>query len=171
MAPGGTGRNGWPRGAAALYGLLVIKLTKGLLLLTLAVGIFSLRDRDLPRELAALLRLLHQDPEHAFWAALAARLEALTPANLRFLASGTLLYALLLFAEGLGLLCGCGWAVWLALGETAFFIPLEVADLLHRFHWGIASLLVANVLIVAWLVRYRHRWFPQGEAAAKRSGL
>lgn len=146
-------------GTAGLYGVVALKLGKALLLLTVAVGIFSLANNDLPRELQTLLRVLHQDPAHEFWATLAAKLESLTPAGLRFLASGTLLYALLLFVEGLGLLCGCAWAVWLAIGETAFFIPIEVLDLRHRFRWGIAAVLAANVLIVAWLVRYRHRWF------------
>lgn len=153
-----------PRNGAGLYTVTAIKLGKALLLLTVAVGIFSLANNDLPRELETALRLLHQDPEHEFWAMLAAKLETLTPAGLRFLASGTLLYALLLFAEGLGLLCGCAWAVWLAIGETAFFIPLEVLDLLHRFRWGIAAILAVNVLIVAWLVRFRHRWFRHGRA-------
>lgn len=162
MAPAGKASPRQPRNGAGLYTVTAIKLGKGLLLLALAVGIFSLADNDLPRELEALLRALHQDPAHEFWAALAAKLETLTPAGVRSLASGTLLYALLLFVEGLGLLGGCGWAVWLAIGETAFFIPIEVLDLLHRFRWGIAAILAANMLIVAWLVRYRHRWFKHG---------
>ncbi len=162
----GKSSSGSAAGPAGLYGVVAIKLGKALLLLTLAVGIFSLANNDLPRELETLLRVLHQDPAHEFWATLAAKLESLTPAGLQFLASGTLLYALLLFAEGLGLLCGCAWAVWLAIGETAFFIPIEVLDLLHRFRWGIAAVLAANVLIVAWLVRYRHRWFRHGRARA-----
>lgn len=174
MNPVGETCAGRPRNGAGLYTVTAIKLGKGLLLLTLAVGIFSLADNDLPRELDTLLRVLHQDPEREFWATLAAKLETLTPAGLRSLASGTLLYALLLFAEGLGLLCGCAWAVWLAIGETAFFIPIEVLDLLHRFRWGIVAILAANVLIVAWLVRYRHRWFHHGSpgpaAAPAESG-
>lgn len=148
-----------PRRFAGLYTIIVVKLGKALLLLAVALGIYSLLGNNLAQEFETLLRLLRQNPEHEFWTTLGARFELLTPAGIRSLALGTLLYAGLLVIESLGLLWGSWWAVWLAIAETAFFIPLELADLCRRFRLGIALLLVANVLIVAYLVRHRRRLF------------
>lgn len=147
------------RRATGLYTVIAIKLGKGLLLLAVALGIYSLLGDDLAQQFEDLLLLLRQNPEHDFWAAVAARVEALTPTGIKSLASGTLLYALLLFVESLGLFWRAGWAVWLAIGETAFFIPIEVLDLLERFRPGIGVLLIVNLLIVAYLVRHRRSLF------------
>jgi uncharacterized membrane protein (DUF2068 family) len=148
-----------PRRAAGLYTVIALKLGKGLLLLAVALGIYSLLGNNLSQEFEELLRLLRQNPEHDFWTAVAAKVEALTPGGIKSLASGTLLYAVLLFVESLGLFWRSGWAVWLAIGETGFFIPIEVLDLLHTFRVGIVLLLIVNVLIVAYLVRNRQVLF------------
>lgn len=145
--------------AAGLYTVIAIKLGKSLLLAAAALGIYSLLGDDLSAEFEKLLRTLGQNPEHDFWTTVSAKLDTLTPGGLKSLASGTLLYAVLLFVESLGLIGRRGWAAWLAIGETAFFIPIELIDLLHRFRAGIAVLLVVNVLIVAYLVRNRQTLF------------
>ena len=148
-----------PRRAAGLYTVIALKLGKALLLLAVALGIYSLLGNNLAQEFEELLLLLRQNPEHDFWTAVAAKIETLTPAGIKSLASGTLLYAALLVVESLGLFWRSGWAVWLAISETAFFIPIEVLDLLHRLRFGIVLLLVVNVLIVAYLVRNRQALF------------
>jgi uncharacterized membrane protein (DUF2068 family) len=160
-----------PRRAAGLYTIVVVKLGKALLLLAVALGIYSLLGNNLAREFEDLLRLLRQNPEHEFWTTLAARVEQLTPAGIKSLASGTLLYAVLLVVESLGLLWGSWWAVWLAIAETAFFIPIEMMDLFHRFRLGIALLLVVNVLIVTYLVRNRRRLFGNHQPAPVTAAL
>jgi uncharacterized membrane protein (DUF2068 family) len=148
------------RRAPGLYTVIAIKLGKALLLLGLAVGVYSLLGEDLNALLDRLLRLLRQDPADKFWVALGERLDDISPAHLRSLASGTFLYSVLLLAESYGLIRRAWWAVWLAIGETAFFIPLEVAGLLGHFRAGVLGLLLINVLIVWYLVAYRQRLFP-----------
>ena len=50
-----------------------------------------------------------------------------------WLASGTLLYGLFLLVGGTGLAFRANWAIWLAIGESAFFIPIEIFELVrHR---------------------------------------
>lgn len=147
------------RGVAGLYSVIGIKLGKALLLLGLAAGIFSLLGDDLRVESDRLARWLRQDPEDQFWLALADKLRAVTPAGIRWLASGTLMYSGLLFVESVGLVLRAGWAAWLAIGETAFFIPVEVVELVRQFRLGVLALLVVNLLIVVYLARNRDRLF------------
>ena len=51
------------------------------------------------------------------------------------------------------------WAAWLAIGETAFFIPLEVYRLFESFSWTVLIILAINLAIVRYLVRNRNRLF------------
>ena len=145
--------------ATGLYTIIALKLGKSALLLGLAFGIYSLVDTDLRSELEHFLRWVRVDPEHAFFVALGERLELITPANIRFAASGTFLYGALLVVEGVGLLRRAFWAAWMAIGETAFFIPLEVFELVRHFSRGILVVLLVNVAIVWYLLRNRARLF------------
>ena len=51
---------------------------------------------------------------------------------MRNLANVTLLYGLFLLVGGTGLALRAKWAIWLAIGESAFFIPIEIFELVHR---------------------------------------
>jgi len=156
--PAPSQKTGEPR-AAGLYTIITIKLGKAVLLLLLALGIFSLAGNDLGIVLERFLRFVKVDPEREFFVELGQRLESITPAALHQLASGTLLYAILLFVESIGLMYRSVWAVWMAIGETGFFIPLEISHLLKKFSWTVTTILVVNVVIVVYLVRNRHRLF------------
>ena len=74
---------------------------------------------------------------------------------------------------GLGLAFRVPWAVWLAIGESAFFIPIEIFELIRRrmpirkriMHLfshpktGIAIVLGINIFIVWYLFENRQRLF------------
>lgn len=145
--------------APGLYTIIAVKLGKSLLLLGLTVGIYSLIDEDLGDELERFLRFIRVDPEHAFFTHLGERLQSITPAKLSWFASGTLLYGLFLMVESVGLSLRAFWAAWLAIGETAFFIPIEIYDLLGGFSPTVLIILIVNVAMVWYLLRNRNRLF------------
>ncbi|HZT21712.1 MAG TPA: DUF2127 domain-containing protein [Verrucomicrobiae bacterium] len=161
--------------APTLYFIVAVKLIKGVALVLLALGIFTLANRNLPDLFRNFLEWVHLDPERSFFAAIASWLETITPANVRILASGTFLCGVYLIALGLGLALRAKWAIWLAIGESAFFIPIEVWELLRRHplrpadrphpeffphpKLGLLIVLALNVLIVWYLFENRHRLF------------
>jgi uncharacterized membrane protein (DUF2068 family) len=51
------------------------------------------------------------------------------------------------------------WAGWLAIGESAFFIPIEVFELVHHPSWTVAGILGLNIFIVWYLFANRQRLF------------
>jgi uncharacterized membrane protein (DUF2068 family) len=74
--------------------------------------------------------------------------------------------------EGIGLIFRVKWAVWLAIGESAFFIPIELFEVVHHhelvqrgelvhpgFYWKIGVILSLNILIVWYLFQNRERLF------------
>jgi uncharacterized membrane protein (DUF2068 family) len=161
--------------ALTLYFIVAIKLTKGIALLLAAAGFFSLVGKDLGDLFDQFLRWVHLDPEHRFFSNIGDWLNTVTPANVRNLANVTLLYGLFLLVGGTGLAFRAKWAIWLAIGESAFFIPIEIFELLRRrlpnlpdqprpelFHHpkiGLLVVLALNILIVWYLLANRKRLF------------
>ena len=145
--------------APTLYVIIAIKLIKGLLLLLLALGVYSLADNNLPQEFRTLLQLLHLDPEKKFFVDLAARIGAISEIKMVWLSFGTGIYSLFSLVEGVGLMFRVSWAGWLAIGESAFFVPIEMYELVHRFKIAVMAILILNVFIVWYLFQNRHRLF------------
>lgn len=145
--------------APTLYAIIAIKLSKGILLLLLGLGVYTLSDENLPQQFRQLLQFFHLDPEKKFFTALALKLSHITSANVLWFARGTVLYSLFSLVEGTGLIFRISWAGWLAIGESVFFIPIEVYELLHRFSISVLIILGLNVMIVWYLFQNRHRLF------------
>ena len=165
--------------APMLYFIVAIKLIKGAALVLLALGVFTLANKDLSDVFDQFLRWVHLDPERSFFQGIGDWLDTITPANVREVASGTFLCGLFLIVLGLGLAFRAKWAIWLAIGESAFFIPIEIFELVrHRRpealgqlrpelfphpQIGLAIVLALNVAIVwylfanrSWLFRHHH---------------
>ena len=61
--------------------------------------------------------------------------------------------------EGVGLIFRVGWAGWLAIGESAFFIPIELFELVHRPSRVVFVVLALNIFMVWYLFVNRNRLF------------
>ncbi|MSU22190.1 MAG: DUF2127 domain-containing protein [Pedosphaera sp.] len=51
------------------------------------------------------------------------------------------------------------WIGWLAIGESAFFIPIEVYELVEAPSLTVTIILAINIVIVIYLYRNRERLF------------
>ena len=160
--------------APTLYFIVAIKLTKGVLLLLGAVCVYLLAYKDLPDLFDQFLHWMHLDPEGRFFNAIGDRLDTVTPGNMHVVASWMFLYSLFLLVGGSGLAFRAKWAIWLAISESAFFIPIEIFELLRRRpelasptrpelfshpKIGLLIVLALNVLIVWYLLQNRRRLF------------
>jgi uncharacterized membrane protein (DUF2068 family) len=163
-----------PRRAPTMFVIVGYKLVKGSLLLMGAVSVYLLAHKNLPVLFDQFIRWMHLDPEGRFFSDIGDRLENVTPRNVHVVASWMFLYGLFLTVGGLGLAFRAPWAVWLAIGESAFFIPIEIYELVRRHtpdaeaqahamlahpKIGIAIVLVVNVFIVWYLFENRQRLF------------
>jgi uncharacterized membrane protein (DUF2068 family) len=134
-------------------------LIKGVLALALAFGVLKLANQDLPDLFTRLVTWVHLDPERRFLSDITDRLDQITAANVRIVALGTFIYSLFSLVEGIGLMFRAPWAGWLAIGESAFFIPIEMRELVRHPNWYIVGVLAFNVLIVWYLYANRERLF------------
>jgi uncharacterized membrane protein (DUF2068 family) len=160
-----------PKRAPTLYFIVVVKLVKGVAALLLALGSYSLTDNNLPEDFRRLLEFFHIDPEKRFFLELADRVADITPNNLKWLAAGSVIYGLFMLLQATGLIFRVSWIVWLVIGESAFFIPIEIFELVRRHapnpenhphlfahpKIGVAIVLAVNVAIVWYLFKNRAR--------------
>jgi uncharacterized membrane protein (DUF2068 family) len=163
----GADDEGFQRRAPTLYVIIVIKLLKFALFVGLAICLYAISDDDRPAEYQQVLHFLHLNPEQRFWADLAVKVGHLTEAGLLWTAVGTLCYSLFSLVEGVGMIFRGGWAGWLAIGESAFFIPIEVLEMIHHFSWVVVDIFAFNVFIVWYLYQNRHRLFHHATARAQ----
>lgn len=145
--------------APTLYFIIIAKLIKGTLALGLALFVLKLAGQDLSEAFDRLLHWFHLDPESRFFSEVGTKLDNVTPANVRWVGIVTGLYSLFSLVEGVGLMFRASWAGWLAIGESAFFIPIEVRELVIRPHGFVFGVLAFNVLIVWYLFANRNWLF------------
>jgi len=145
--------------APTLYVIVALKLLKGLSFLTLAFVTFALSNNDLPVEYRQVLHYFHLNPERRFWAELAIQVGHLTETRMLWASVGTMCYSLFSLVEGVGLLFRISWACWLSIGESAFFIPIEIFELLQRPSLVVLVVLALNIFMVWYLYANRVRLF------------
>jgi uncharacterized membrane protein (DUF2068 family) len=151
--------------APTLYAIIVFKLLKGTLFLVLAIVLYCLSDNDLPAEYQHLLHHLRVQPGNQFWSNIALKVGRMTEIKMIWTAVGSLVYSMFSLVEGSGLLFRVSWAGWLAIGESAFFIPIEIYELVRRpvtdhHHSGVLLIvLILNIFIVWYLLANRKRLF------------
>lgn len=145
--------------APTLYGIVAFKLIRGALLLMLAMQVYALVGEDLRPQFDSVVKRLKLDPETEFFEHLGDRIDAITPVNLGWAATGALLYGLLSVAEGVGLAMRVRWAGLLVVAESGFFVPLETYSLIRNPSLTIGLVLILNVAIVVYLHRNRDRLF------------
>src|SRR5690242_16839103 len=90
--------------APTLYLIIAFKLIKGVVALSLAVGVYKLAGKDLSDLFDRMLRFIHLDPENRFLSDIGDKLDQITPGNMRWVATGTFLYSLFALVEGVGLI-------------------------------------------------------------------
>jgi uncharacterized membrane protein (DUF2068 family) len=159
--------------APTLYFIILFKLIKGTMALLLAFGVYRMAGRDIAGMFDRIVKFIHLDPENRFLSYVADNLDTIKPGNVRAVATGTFLYSLFSLVEGVGLVFRAPWAGWMAIGESAFFIPIEIFELMHHhelikrgdipahsgFAWTVSIILALNILIVWYLFQNRARLF------------
>ncbi len=128
----------------------------------LAMKAYALVGEEIRPHFDAAVLWLKLDPETEFFDRVGGRIDAITPVNVGWVATGALLYGVLSLAEGLGLARRTRWAGLLVVAESGFFVPLESYGLIKTPSVTILTILIVNVAIVLYLHRNRERLFRHG---------
>jgi uncharacterized membrane protein (DUF2068 family) len=128
------------------------KLLKGVLLVALGVGLLLGHQDGVLGLLVRLAHDVHVDPDGRHLAGAVRAIAALNGRRLDAVSGGIFVYAGLFLTEGIGLLRGKRWAEYFTVVVTGSFIPLEAFEFLRRPDGLRLVLLLANAMIVGYLV-------------------
>lgn len=138
--------------------IALVEALKGIVVLLAASGLLALVHRDLNDLAARLVAHSHLNPASKYPHIFIDAVAHLPQTRLLWLAAGAAAYAALRLTEAYGLLRERAWAEWLAAVSGAIYVPVEVVELVRKPTPLGASVLTANVLVVAvmvWALRQR----------------
>jgi uncharacterized membrane protein (DUF2068 family) len=148
-------------------GLVLIAAYKffgALVFLLVGVGALRLLHKDIDDVIwHALVEVRHWNPESRVVSFLLDKAELLNDPLLKQIELGAFLYAALGIVEAVGLYFEQTWAEFLTVAISASFLPFEIHEVIRKVGWGQVGLLVANFLVVVYLL------YLLGERAAQRS--
>ncbi len=132
--------------------IALYKLLKVLLLLAAAYGELRLHDSGLSAKLVTWAEARPAGLEHEVVTWVLVWFSGLSESKIHALRFVTLTYAAVFAIEGIGLWMRKRWAEWLTCIVTASLIPLEAWEFLNRPNLGKAAVVIANAVIVGYLV-------------------
>jgi uncharacterized membrane protein (DUF2068 family) len=130
----------------------VFKLVKGALLLAFGLGALSLIHKDAAEVIRHWAHVFQVDTDSKFVQYWLVEIGLAQKRDLALVVTTSLFYSALLSTEGVGLLMEKVWAEYLTSIITASFIPIEIYALVRHTTAARVSLLLINVLVVAYLV-------------------
>jgi uncharacterized membrane protein (DUF2068 family) len=130
----------------------VFKLVKGALLLAFGLGALSLIHRDAAEVIRHWAHVFQVDTDSKFVQYWLIEVGLVRQRDLALIVTTSLFYSALLTTEGVGLLMQKVWAEFLTSIITASFIPIEIYALARHTTIARISLLLVNILVVAYLV-------------------
>jgi len=135
-----------------LLAIGLLKLAEAIFFFLVGVGAIHFIHRDLGDSALHLAERLRIDPDGRLVSWLLDHLDAITAHRLKQIGVATFFYAGLRTTEGIGLVLEKVWAEYLTVGVTTAFLPWEVFEIARRPDWVRVCLLVANLIVLAYLV-------------------
>ncbi len=140
---------------AGLIWIGLMKLTKSLLFLAIAIGAIHMLHHDLSNAILNLAAKMRFDPESHFISLLLDQTAMINASRLREIGAFTLLYSALAMTEAVGLLLQKAWAEYFTLVLTFSFMPLECYEIyIHStvWKWALVTINLIVVLYLLWVI-------------------
>jgi uncharacterized membrane protein (DUF2068 family) len=140
-----------------LAAIAVFKVMKGLLLLSLGVGLLRLVHADIATLFSLLIEALHLNAGSRLIHALVLKVDALQPHSVLVAGLVSLGYAGVFLVEGIGLWLEFTWAVYLTVVSTSLLLPFELYEVIERLSVLRIGVLLLNLVIVLYLISHLRR--------------
>ena len=148
---------------AGLRAVALLEILKGMLAIAGAVGLFTLRHKDIGDIVENLVESLHLNPAHRAVQALIEAADRIGETKIVAMICVATAYAIIRLIEAYGLWNGRAWAEWFAILSGSAYLPWEIIEVIkhhNRFRWAV---LIVNILVVLYMIYVR-----RDEAAAER---
>jgi uncharacterized membrane protein (DUF2068 family) len=135
-----------------LLAIGLLKLFEAIFFFLVGVGAIHFLHRDLGEAATRLAERLKFDLDGRMMTWVMDHLDDITAHRLKQIGVATFLYAGLRIAEGVGLVMEKVWAEHLTVGVTTAFLPWELYEIVRRPDWIRVCLLLANLVVLAYLM-------------------
>jgi uncharacterized membrane protein (DUF2068 family) len=151
---------------SGLLAIGVLKLAEAVFFFLVGAGAIHFIHRDLGDSTLRLAARLRVDPDGRLVSYVLDHLDAITALRLKQIGVVTFFYAGLRVIEGIGLVMEQLWAEYLTVGATTVFLPWEFYEIARHPDWIRVCLLVANLIVLTYLVWWLGRSRRTRTAAA-----
>jgi len=138
-----------------LRGIAVFEAGKGVAALVLGIVLLTVRHRDMEHIARRVLGFMHINPDRQFYHEVLRAAGRVTTHGIWLFMFAVVVYALIRFAEAIGLWLEREWAEWFALISGSIYLPWEIYELVRRQTWFKWAVLGINIVIVLYLVWLR----------------
>jgi uncharacterized membrane protein (DUF2068 family) len=147
--------------------IAVFEALKGLVILLAGFGLLHFVHRDLQAAAEELVRHSHLNPAHHYPRIFIEAASRTSSSRIRFLAALAFLYSSVRFVEAYGLWYLKGWAEWFAIISGSIYVPIEIYELAKHATVLRATVLIVNLVIVAYLAYVR--WTNSSRRSKQRN--
>jgi uncharacterized membrane protein (DUF2068 family) len=134
-----------------LRAVAAFEFIKGFAVLLIGLGLLSLIHHDVQEAVENYMRWLHLDPAWHWTKFLVTKASTLNDVDLRRLAVLAFAYTTFRIVEAYGLWFEYLWAEWLAVISATIYLPWEIRRLFHKTSVQGFSVLIGNLVIIAYL--------------------
>lgn len=142
-----------PGTVVGLRTIALFEAAKGLLVIVGGLGLVALLHRDAQAIAEALIHRIHINPASRYPTIFLSLLDHPDDARLWAIGGSAAAYAAMRFAEAYGLWHRLAWGNWLGVWSGGMYLPIELYEAVMHPSGLHVGLLVANVLVVLYLVK------------------
>jgi len=135
----------------------LLEAAKGLVVLLVGLGLFSLVHRDVQSFAEKLIQHAHLNPAAHYPHIFLDLSQRITDTRLWQLAAAAAAYSAVRFIEAYGLWHARSWGQWFAALSGAVYIPFEIGELIRKPNWISVGALLLNAAIVAFMAYSLYR--------------
>lgn len=135
-----------------LRAIAVFEAIKGAAALAAVIGVLDLMHHDVRHLATELIGRFGLNPDARYPSMLLHYADVLPGTNVHALLLFAALYITVRFSEAYGLWHERAWGEWMGVISIGLYVPFEIRHLLHRPHLLGASVLVANLFLIGFLV-------------------
>ena len=132
--------------------IAIFKFLKAAALIAISVGVFKAVHKDIGEIAERWVEALRLDPGNRFVDAALSKISNLSPAQIKKLGVGGLVYAGLFLTEGIGLWLLKPWGEWVTVIITGSLVPVEIYEIYRHPSGMKVAVLVINIATVAYLI-------------------
>ena len=148
---------------AGLRAVALLEIMKAMLAIAGAIGLFTLRHRDIGDIVENLIESLHLNPAHRVVQALIEAADRIGEKKIAAMICVAAAYAIIRFIEAYGLWNGRTWAEWFAILSGSAYLPWEIIEVIKHHSAVRWAVLIVNILVVLYMIYVR-----RDEVAAQR---